>query len=156
MIYVGIDPGVNGGLAAINGTEVRLNKMPYTERDVWEWLEDLKKLPLSDGDWFACVEWIHPAIFQIGKSSMSKLYGSYMALRMALTAADIPFESPKPVEWQRGLGIAPRKKKETDTHWKNRLKAKAQQLFPAQDITLHTGDALLLAEYCRRKREGKL
>jgi hypothetical protein len=40
----------------------------------------------------------------------------------------------------------------TKTEWKNRLKAKAQQLFPQQSkhITLKTADALLIAEYARK------
>ena len=37
------------------------------------------------------------------------------------------------------------------TEWKNKLKAKAQQLFPvwSKRITLATADALLIAEYGR-------
>ena len=50
----------------------------------------------------------------------------------------------------------PRLKEESKSQWKNRLKAKAQQLFPKLKITLKTADAILIAEYCRRKREGRL
>lgn len=39
---------------------------------------------------------------------------------------------------------------------KNRHKAKAQQLFPAWHITHATADALLIAEYARRKATGQL
>jgi hypothetical protein len=81
---------------------------------------------------------------------------NYGALRMALTAAGIPFEEVVPGVWQRGLNIPPRKKTEGKTAWKNRLKAKAQQLFPSVKITLATADALLIAEFCRRKHEGLL
>lgn len=45
---------------------------------------------------------------------------------------------------------------ESETQWKNRLKAKAQQLFPQQEVTLATADALLIAEFGRRKRSGTL
>lgn len=43
---------------------------------------------------------------------------------------------------------------ETRDAFKNRLKAKAQQLFPQAKVTLATADAILLAEYCRRRKEG--
>ena len=75
---------------------------------------------------------------------------SYGALCMALTAADVRFEEVPPLRWQRGLHIPPRKKSESRTAWKNRLKSKAQQLFPKEYVTLATADALLLAEYCSR------
>lgn len=158
VAYVGIDPGVVGGLAVINPPlgkrlgSVALIPMPPTERDIWDWIR-------GGGDrdpTHAMIEWIHPAIQGIGKSQMSKLYGNYMQLRMALTAADIPFEDVKPRMWLRALGISPRKKTETRTQWKNRLKAKAQGLYPDLKITLATADALLIATFCQRKHEGTL
>jgi hypothetical protein len=94
---------------------------------------------------------------------------------MALIAAGIRFEDVPPQKWQKALGIAPRKSGKTKmvssaddpkvpflctelrevggeskTVFKNRLKAKAQQLFPEQKVTLATADALLLLEYCTR------
>ena len=87
---------------------------------------------------------------------MFKFGMSYGGLRMALTAAQIPFESATPQNWQKSLGIGKKGKTETRTSFKNRLKAKAQQLFPNLKVTLATSDALLLAEYCRRKRTGSL
>jgi len=152
MIYLGIDPGKSGGIAYIVQRRVVCLPMPRTERDTWEVINRLI-LKNCKG---AMIEWIHPAIPGIGKSQMSKLYGNYMQLRGFLIATGISFEDVKPVAWQRGLGISPRKKTETRTQWKNRLKAKAQELFPELTITLATSDALLLAEYCRRKRTGTL
>jgi hypothetical protein len=121
--------------------------MPATERDLWELfcvLDDY--IPPI----YAFIEWIHPAIQNIGKSQMSKLYGNYMQLRLCLVAMEIKFENPKAQEWQRALDISPRKKTETNTQWKNRLKGKAQQLFPKMKIILATADALLISEYGRR------
>ncbi len=150
---IGIDPGVSGGIAVINGIcEVEAFKMPPTERDIWELIEFFA----SGHRAFAYIEWIHPAIQKIGKSPMSKLYGNYMALRMALIAAGIPFETVQPVKWQPAMGIAKRGKNETQTKWKNRLKARAQQLFSpstgVKKVTLAVADALLIAEYGRRER----
>ncbi len=160
-VYIGIDPGMGGGLASITLTsgkakpDVENLAMPHTERDVWNgfrlWEPDLRVRYV-----YAVIEWINPAIYGIGKSQQSKLYGNYMQLRMALTAADIPFEDTKPRVWLRALGIPPRKKTENDRQWKNRLRAKAQQLYPKLKITLATADALLIATFCQRKHEGTL
>ena len=155
-IIIGIDPGASGGIAVISRSgEVEVFKMPATERDLWELIESLTNGHCS----FAYIEWIHPAIQKIGKSPMSKLYGNYKALRMALTAADIPLEAVQPVKWQPAMGISKRGKTETQTKWKNRLKARAQELFPPsrgiKKITLAVADALLIAEYGRRLRNGQ-
>lgn len=161
--FLGIDPGKTGGLVSFRSGSIRIGAttqvlpMPETERDIWDWFASMGASTV------AYIEWIHPAIQGIHKSNMSKLYGNYCSLRMALTAAKIPFEDVKPVTWQRGLGISPRKrvgkKAETDYQWKNRLRDKAQQLFPKLPIwseprskgrQLAISDALLIAEYCRR------
>jgi hypothetical protein len=151
--YLGIDPGKSGGIAVLTslGNLIALDKMPSTETDLWQWFVR----PFGSRS-FALVEWIHPAIQGIGKSPMSKLYGNYMQLRMALIATEIPFEHVMPRKWQQSLGISTRKKTETTVQWKNRLKSKAQELFPSEKITLATCDALLIAEYSRRKDQGKL
>ena len=157
-IYIGIDPGKNGGIAWLTGRKVQTVKMPATERDIWDLINSL-----SSGNAQAVIEWIHPAIQGIGKSPMSKLYGNYMQLRGFLRAADISSEDIKTAKWCQGLGIPKRKRistalglkdVESDTQWKNRLKAKAQELFPHVTITLATADALLIAEFCRRKHRG--
>jgi len=126
--------------------------MPATEADLYDTLASAT----SDEDPFinetvmAVVELINPSIYGTSKSSNSKLYGNYMSIRMALTALRIPFTAVTAQKWHRSLGIAPRKKTETQTQWKSRLKAKAQQLFPQETVTLATADALLIACYCKK------
>lgn len=169
--YIGIDPGANGGLAIRSDQYVEFKTMPKTEQEILGWLrchigwEEY----LSGWRMLECrahVEEIPTAIFGVGKSSMSKLYGSYMALRMALTSLGIPYTTVKATEWQRALGISPRRKArksrplpigqkpETNAEWKQRLKRKAEELYPELKITLATSDALLILEYCRRRYEN--
>lgn len=168
QLFIGIDPskiGGQGGIAVLSSDapttgDVHCCGMPATERDTWELIECY-----ADRSAFAYIEWINPAIQNIGKSHMSKLYGGYSALRMALIAARIPFEDVKPLKWQRGLGIPSRAKSESDTQWKERLKGVAQQIFPHLPIwseprskgrQLAIADALLIAEFCRRVSMGEL
>lgn len=156
--YLGIDPGKSGGLAVVgpDGLMRELIKMPPTERDLLDWLRWLKSDPVTLGDVVGAVEWIHPAIKNIGKSPMSKLYGNYMSCRMALIASGIPFDTVMPAKWQRGIGVSKRGKTETPTQWKNRLKARAQELHPGEHITLATADALLIATFLQRLKLGQL
>ena len=54
-----------------------------------------------------------------------------------------------PKTWQKALDL--KKGKMSKTPWKNLLKAKAQELFPNQKVTLATADALLILEFARRQ-----
>lgn len=152
-IYLGIDPGASGGMAEIGVDGSAASPMPKTERDIWNWI----KQQADRDDTFAVIEKVggYVGIKQPG-SAMFKFGQSYGGLRMALIAASIPFDEVTPQVWQKSLGIVKRQSGESQTVWKNRLKAKAQQLFPHMKVTLATADALLIAEFCRRKREGLL
>lgn len=157
--YLGVDPGKNGGIALIRDQEdVNLFPMPTTERDIWFLFDNL----LAPSRIKAIIERVHSMPNQ-GVSSTFTFGMGYGGLRMALTAARIPFEEVTSRTWQKGLGVSPRKKTESKSQFKNRLRAKAQQLFPDLDVwrsskkeQLSVCDALLIAEYCRRKDQGKL
>lgn len=156
--YIGIDPGRSGGIVCLSpgspgepGVDAAW-PMPATERDLWELVNTLGKVhrPIV-----ARLEFIQTSIWSIDKATMSVLYGNYMQCRMALVAADIRFETVRATDWQKALGIAKRGT-DTDSQWGNRLKAKAQELFPhGKRITLATCDAYLIAEYCRRTERSR-
>lgn len=152
-VYLGIDPGQNGGIARLCHRDVIAVPMPITEGDIWGWLFSYAS-PRAQRV-FAIIEKVHSMPKQ-GVSSTFKFGVSYGGLRMALVGIGVPFEEVTPQVWQKALSIPRRKKTETTAQWKNRLKAKAQQLFPRVEITPKTADALLIAEYCRRKHRRLL
>ena len=179
VAYLGVDPGAEGGLAVVRRSalhsayrgvigldpvsDVDICRRPETDTDLLELLQGYA----DRGVWHAALEQQIPRptrwfdrVRGTWTSSILKstclLYGDYLRLRMALAAAGISIEIVTPQVWQKALSIPPRKKEEGRTSWKNRLKAKAQQLFPGVRVTLATADALLLAVYCQRKREGRL
>ena len=88
---------------------------------------------------------------QMGVTSAFTFGRGYGFLRGLLTAYNYPFEEVLPRKWQASFGMK-KGKDESNTQWKNRLKGKAQQLFPHLKVTLATADALLIAEYGRRLR----
>jgi hypothetical protein len=149
-----IDPGKNGGIAlvSLDGT-AQAWKMPETERDIWSLI-----VGFDDGDTFALIEKVGPNRIAAdgerrqGASSMFTFGMGYGALRMALVASGIPWEDISPQRWQSLFGLK-RFKDETTVEKKNRHKARAQQLFPALQITHAKADALLIAEYGRRTRQ---
>ena len=155
MLYLGIDPGSTGGLCALQGlsgkpsTIYNIEAMPPTERDVWDYFESIRRMTgyavIEKVGGYIGVPTPGSAMFNFGKS--------YGGLRMALVAAQIRFEEVTPQAWQKEYGMK-KADKETKTSWKNRLKARAQQLFPDTKVTLATADAILIAEYCRRKYGG--
>lgn len=151
--YLGIDPGQSGGLALIdeNGKHYASWKMPESERFIWDVIDH--NASLADK---AVIEQVHSFPGQ-GVASTFKFGVGYGGLRMALIAAYVSFEEVNPRTWQKALGIKPMdKKQESHRDFKKRLQAKAQQLFPTVTVTLAIADALLLAEYCRRKNMGLL
>jgi len=187
-VYLGVDPGKAGGLAALRVTTYQrgaelvgietaptVTRMPSTEVDLWHLLAELAAL--NDPKVvhrLAIIERVGGYVTGSGRpirckacgtttwvpgqpgSYMFRFGASYGALRMALVGRGIPFEDVTPRAWQKLLGISPRAKNEPKTRFKNRLKARAQELFPdlGRQITLSTCDALLLAEYAKRI-EGK-
>lgn len=170
--FLGIDPGVNGGLAAVHadGSAVAC-KMPSKEVDVWRWMlrfSDLADMHTNEEvKVFACVElvsgWVgHKRAGREGEdaadsnpgSAMFTFGQSYGMLRMALVAAWIPFEAVRPQAWQKELDLSKPDHMDT-TKWKNWLKERAQKLFPHVKVTKATADALLIATYAWTKWGGK-
>lgn len=162
-IFLGLDPGLGGGLAAITLGGLVTTKTPDTEKDLWEWI-DAWNCVCYDGvkaKIFAVIEkqeprptkWFDKETKKWRQSVLKStclLYGSYMSLRAMITAASITLlEDCPPKRWQTTLQISSRKKGESTWHWKSRLRQRAEQANPETKITMQTADAVLLAEYCR-------
>jgi len=136
--------------------------MPATEKDLFDWMCRFSPHG-SVRKTVAVIEQVGGFVGSEGKgggaangAAMFKFGMSYGGLRMALVGCGIPFEAATPGKWLKGLGVVGRKKEESRTEWKNRLKAAAQRLFPSEKVTLNTADALLIAEFCRRCHTGRI
>lgn len=153
-LYLGIDPGQNGGIAVLDGTgrvvqTFKLADVSDTDRDLWDTLVGIGDLSLDETGQHqvsAVLEKVSTSP-QMGVVSAGTFMGGYRAIRMALTAAGIPFEEVRPQAWQKALGCLTRGDK-------NVTKTKAQQLFPSVKVTHANADALLIAEHGRRSALG--
>lgn len=153
MRFIGIDPGVSGAIAmlepcgqtvaGVRVIEASVRKMPSTERD----LLDLLEVDVGPNS-FACLEFVR-AMPRMGVASMFKFGQGYGALRMALVAANIPFDEVTPQKWQKAMQCR-------TGGDKNVSKRRAQELFPTIKVSHWNADALLIAEYCRRLKAGEL
>lgn len=140
---IAIDPGKNGGIAIYSSERnqlVEVVKMPPTPQELLSflrlyqfnsvcYLEKVGGLPGMGGS----------AMFNFGKG--------FGHIEMALLCAKIPTNEVLPQKWQKFLSLGTKGGKST-SEWKNKLKTRAEQLFPnAGKITLATSDALLILKY---------
>lgn len=151
MIFLGIDPGVSGGLAWIDetGSTLEAVKMPATQGDV---LLCVHHVTTRSHQVRACIEKVNAGVFnkpgqRMGVTSAFTFGRQVERVQMAVMAHGIPFDEVLPAQWQLVMGCRTRGDK-------NVSKARAQQLFPSVKVTHATADALLLAEYARRIHTG--
>lgn len=140
---------MDGGIAFVSDFVVEVAKMPDTERDIHDKIERLAR------DSVFCL--IEQAQARPGQAKTHVFFQNYGFLRGVLIALRVPFEAVSASKWQRGIGVPPiPKTKNQDAaarkrQHKNKLKQKAQELFPSTLFTLKTCDAVLIAEYARRR-----
>lgn len=140
-LYIGIDPGVNGGIAAVDALlrVVRAERMPRSNAEL---LEVLRWLVGYDWERYALLERARPSRMMGVTNAFS--YGlDFGGLQMGLTATETPFEEVVPQVWMRSMQCLTKGDK-------NVTKALAAQLFPSVKVTHAIADALLIATYCRR------
>lgn len=144
--YMGIDPGQHGGIAIVSdeGYISVLKKMPETEKDLLELLDTIKTMYSTESG--VLRTWIEKvsSMPDQGVASAFTFGRHYGGLCMALMAVGLGFREVTPASWMKYYGMR-REKGEGKTAWKNRLKARAQQLYPEEKITLDTADSLLIA-----------
>lgn len=148
---IGIDPGAAGGIAVYSCDDkkiVEVAKMPATPQELLSflrvymfnsvcYLERVQGMPGNSGS----------AMFNFGRG--------FGQIEMALLALKIPFTEVTPQKWQKELQLG-HKGSKTSSQWKNKLKERAQQLYPKLKITLAISDSLLIVEYGRLTESRKL
>jgi len=136
-----IDPGASGGIVYTNddGTNIRSIAMPKSDDQI-----SFALVPEHFGGREAYLEelikytgWAMPA------SAMAVYASNWGFIKGVLTYCGYNIQIISPKAWQHAIGMK-RVKKEPKTQWKNRLKLKAQELYPQLKVTLSNADALLI------------
>lgn len=150
MLYVGVDPGVTGGIAALwaDGRVLCVRRMPDTVHDLVEALRDISDQAIGAGaTCHAVLERVNAGVFargrRMGVVSAFTFGRGVGRIEASLAAAAMSYDEVMPAKWQQYMGCLSKGDK-------NVTKRRAQQLFPKQKVTHAIADALLIAEFCRR------
>ena len=142
-VFIGIDPGINGGIAIIYNDVYTVKKCPNTVQEMANELIALKdqapNLPM-----YCVIEKVHSFPGNSGRSmfTFGNNYGQWLGI---LATLKIPYTEVIPSKWMKHFGTMKKNKKDR----KNHLKHLAQQRYPEVKITLATADAMLIAHYLK-------
>lgn len=149
-LWLGVDPGVNGGLAFID-LYGRIELYPWKDKVEYinlmsKFVERAKaeKVPLV-----AIIEKVGGFVGRPQSGAMMFKFGHNAGFEEGvLCALEIPFEIVSPVRWEKDMRC---EKGANQAEHKRLMKEQAARLFPkAKGMTLKTCDAALLAEWGRR------
>lgn len=144
-LYIGIDPGKNGGIAYIDTKDNISGTEPYSDKA----LIDLCDFSRNDNV-ICCLEKVGAMPGQ-GVVSMFNFGQSVGYIKGVLEALRIPYQEITPQKWKKEFGLTSDKAKSAEV---------CRKLFPDTDLLAtprsrkpHDGmaEALLMAEYARRK-----
>ena len=142
-VFIGIDPGINGGIAIIYNDAYTVQKCPNTIQEMADVIITLKdqapNLPM-----YAIIEKCHSMPGNSGRSmfTFGCNYGQWLGI---LAVLRIPYIEVIPNKWMKHYGSMPKERKDR----KNHIKHLAQQRYPDVKITLATADAMLIAHYLK-------
>ena len=143
ILTIAIDPGVNGGVVWHLSGKTTAMRMPPTDFDTCALLADLSK---RSNIVILYIEL--PPLFagrNIPGSAIGKLMLNYGVCYGAAVALGMKIHPVRPPIWQKAHPVGT-KGEQTTTQWKNKLKARASELFPDLPVTLATADALLILD----------
>lgn len=156
MIYIGIDPGKNGGIAVINDKfpkPVNITVYKYSDDDLIDVVDVCTKgssIAVHRDEEIKCVLEKVNAMPGQGVVSMFNFGQNFGFIQGVLKAYEIPFELVSPQKWKKEFSV---------TSDKNTSIEVAKRLFPGVNLKVtdrckkdHDGmaEALLMAEYARR------
>lgn len=148
MIYIGIDPGKNGGIAFINEFGEIIQLLPFSEDSLIQLIKN------CSSDMICTLEHVH-AMPKQGVTSTFNFGMNFGFIQGVLRAYDIPYEPVTPQKWKKEFSC---------TSDKNTSIEVCKRLFPSANLKAtercrkdHDGmaEALLIAEYGRRHYNGR-
>lgn len=143
---IGIDPGLSGGIAVLDDHGMRSYTMPETFGDIFDFLRSLNLQ--YNGDVKAFLEDVGHGMPGQSSKATAVFARHNGHLEMALYALGIQTIKVTPQKWQKAYSNSLGKSKDVEKReWKNKLKGLAQQMYPAEKVTLKNADAILIAHY---------
>ena len=142
-LIIACDPGVNGGFAWTDSESFETAPMPPTDSDVCAFIAHLATKAKDVDLWLE-----EPPLFagkNIPGSAIGKLMWNCGVIYGAAYACGFRIRRVRPAVWMKAHPVGT-KGDLTTTAWKNKLKGRAQEVFPTVDVTLKNADALLILD----------
>lgn len=151
--YIGIDPGVEGGMALLmDGIVIEVTAMPRTVKEIAEWFDDaVTRCTLNGIRPALIVEYQQPMPQKFRTSvkataNMMRKFGQWEVIAYYLT---LPYHEVTPATWKKAMGVTSDKATAIEL---------CQRLFPGVNLVqercrkAHDGiaEAILIAEWARR------
>ena len=156
-VYIGIDPGMTGAIAILDGDDIKTYRMPLRKINGKSFLNawDIYTLLKSNPNANVAIEEVH-AMPGNGSVSMFTFGGAYHGILCILEIAGLKFRTVRPQEWQRHFGLARNRKGEPKIDVKKSIQGVATRLFPSIDTAKRDGhaDALLMALWLKETTQG--
>ena len=146
--YIGIDPGIGGGIAVIDeDNSIKAYKCPQSSEDMALLFQVLLgNTPPDKVRLLMERVWARPANAVRAAFSYGVKYGQWLGVS---SSHEIKMNTIIPVEWIKWIGCPKALKRDVRKRW---LKAKAQELYPEiKRVTLKTSDAILITKYAKEK-----
>lgn len=151
-VYLGIDVGKAGALAVLETNDDRQNLVKIVPFDRLNYINALLNVVNISDKIACCVERVGAMPGQ-GVKSMFSFGENYGFIQGILEAHGIPYETVPPQKWKKEFSLGKDKKASIET---------AKRLFPSVSLKPTErckvdndgmAEALLIAEYCRRKNK---
>ena len=143
-IFIGIDPGKNGGIAYMYRGKIDAFKCPIDSNLMAELFESISRGQMCR----VIIEKVHsfPGQGVVSMFSFGQNFGRWEGI---LSSFSVYYEYVEPKKWQKHYEIKEKDKKKR----KLLLKELAQSVAPDLKITYAISDAILLANYCLEKQQ---
>lgn len=147
--YIGIDPGMGGGIAFIDSDDNSFAfNCPPNPREMSYLLKDM----LMDNVEHECIiEHVH-AFPHDGRSSVFKFGRNLGQWEGVLCSLEVSYITVTPYVWQKYYGTPKFEEKAKRKRW---LKALASEKFPQIKTTFKVSDAVLIANYLKETSNAK-
>lgn len=146
-IIIGIDPGLGGGIAVLDGSRIEVYNMPETYPDIYNFFKSVRNQYMPK-DVLAIMEDVGHGMPGQSSKATAVFARHNGHLEMALYALGIRAVKVTPQKWMKHYSNSLGKSKDYEKReWKNKLKGLAQQMYPSVKVTLKNADAILIATY---------
>ena len=145
--YVGIDPGVGGGIAVINGKgQMKAYKCPSSSEDMALLFQVIIGRTAPDNIRLVMERvWARPTNAVRAAFTYGVNYGQWLGIA---ASHEVKMNTTLPLKWIQWIGCPKALKRDVRKRW---LKEKAKELYDIKGITLKTSDAILITHYAKEE-----